>query len=109
MPPPPVPFGISKVMGRSKSRSQMRGGDDEHDLEGLPMSPSMDDIRGGQGKKRGFWERMSGMPSKSGTGESRGAANNANISASDLLRSIDTRPNGAAAKKEFFGWYPYAI
>jgi hypothetical protein len=55
----------------------MRGGDDEHGLEGLPISPSMDDIRGGQGKKRGFWKRMSGMPSKSGTGEFYRAVNNA--------------------------------
>lgn len=87
----------------------MRGEDDGHDLEGLPMSPSMDDIRGGQGKKRGFWKRMSGMPSKSGTGEFYRAVYNACISTSDLLRSVDTRPDGAAAKEEFLRRHPLAV
>ncbi|ORX36041.1 hypothetical protein BD324DRAFT_651945 [Kockovaella imperatae] len=50
MPPPPIPSR------RPSSRSQVR-------VSGIPFSPSQDDMK--EGKKKGFWKRLSGVPNDS--------------------------------------------
>lgn len=68
MPPPALPFGVNRSKSLNKRHSSQTS-KEEVRISGIPFSPSQEAMQAADGKKKGFWKRLSGSPSSEQLGE----------------------------------------